>query len=141
LSKITEPGVRRRAEFFYLQLDGLQKLRQETRRDLWAESRPHGATKLLERRFEKCVVPNGYGPHRVRKSASLIGVEPIQRVVVRIPFSTSDEMSVLGLALFCLSGTERGAGGSIKAGEPRLQGSALMGSTPQNEVVLELRIQ
>ncbi|MGA7409314.1 MAG: transposase [Bryobacteraceae bacterium] len=48
LSKITEPGVRRRAELFYLQLDGLQKLRQEARRDLLAESRRHGATNLLQ---------------------------------------------------------------------------------------------
>ena len=47
LSKITEPGVRRRAELFYQQLDGLQKLRQEARRDLLAESRKHGATELL----------------------------------------------------------------------------------------------
>jgi len=49
LSKITEPGVRRRAELFYQQLDGLQKLRQEARRDLLAESRKHGATSLLQR--------------------------------------------------------------------------------------------
>jgi hypothetical protein len=49
LSKITEPGVRRRAELFYQQLDGLQKLRQEARRDLLAESRKHGATELLRR--------------------------------------------------------------------------------------------
>ena len=48
LSKITEPGVRRRAELFYLQLDGLQKLRQEARRDLLAESRRQGATNLLQ---------------------------------------------------------------------------------------------
>src|SRR5216684_844107 len=47
LSKITEPGVRRRAELFYQQLDGLQKLRQEARGDLLAESRKHGATELL----------------------------------------------------------------------------------------------
>jgi hypothetical protein len=49
LSKITEPGVRRRAELFYQQLDGLQKLRQEARGDLLAESRKHGATDLLRR--------------------------------------------------------------------------------------------
>ena len=49
LSKIMEPGVRRRAELFYQQLDGLQKLRQEARGDLLAESRKHGATKLLQR--------------------------------------------------------------------------------------------
>jgi hypothetical protein len=48
LSKITEPGVRRRAELFYLQLDGLQKLRQEARRDLLAESRRQAATNLLQ---------------------------------------------------------------------------------------------
>jgi transposase len=47
LSKITEAGVRRRAEFFYQQLDALQVLRQQARRDLLAESRKHGATKLL----------------------------------------------------------------------------------------------
>ena len=48
LNKITEPGVRRRAELFYQQLDGLEKLRQEARRDLLAESRKHGATNLLQ---------------------------------------------------------------------------------------------
>jgi transposase len=47
LSKITEAGVRCRAEFLYQQLDGLQALRQAVRRDLLAESRKHGATKLL----------------------------------------------------------------------------------------------
>lgn len=47
LSKIKEAGVRRRAEFFYQQLDALQALRQEVRRDLLAESRKHGAAKLL----------------------------------------------------------------------------------------------
>ena len=49
MSKIQEAGVRRRAELFYQQLDGLQKLRQEARRDLLAESRKHGATDLLQR--------------------------------------------------------------------------------------------
>jgi transposase len=49
LSKITEPGVRRRAELFYEQLDGLQKLRQQARRDLLAESRRHDPAKLLQR--------------------------------------------------------------------------------------------
>jgi hypothetical protein len=33
LSKITEPGVRRRAELFYQQLDGLQKLRPQAARE------------------------------------------------------------------------------------------------------------
>ncbi len=55
LSKITEAGVRRRAEHFYQQLDALQALRQEVRRDLLAESRKHGAAKLL--RQIPCIGP------------------------------------------------------------------------------------
>src|SRR6202048_2757754 len=47
LNKIGKAGVRRRAEFFYQQLDGVRALRQAVRRDLLAESRKHGATKLL----------------------------------------------------------------------------------------------
>lgn len=47
LNKITEAGVRRRAELLYQQLDALQDLRQQARRDLLTESRKHGATKLL----------------------------------------------------------------------------------------------
>ena len=47
LNRIGEAGVRRRAEFFYQQLDALRALRQAVRRDLLAESRKHGATKLL----------------------------------------------------------------------------------------------
>jgi transposase len=39
LGKIREPGVRRRAEFYYQQLDALRCLRQEVRRDLLAEAR------------------------------------------------------------------------------------------------------
>jgi transposase len=47
LNKIAEAGVRRRAEFFYQQLDALRALRQAVRQDLLTESRKHGATKLL----------------------------------------------------------------------------------------------
>jgi transposase len=47
LNKIGEAGVRRRAEFFYQQLDALRVLRQAVRRDLLAESRKQRATKLL----------------------------------------------------------------------------------------------
>jgi len=47
LSKIAEPGVRRRAEPYYQQLDALDILRQEVRRDLLAESRKHSAMKWL----------------------------------------------------------------------------------------------
>jgi len=47
LDKIREAGVRRRAEFYYQQLDALRSLRQEVRRDLLAESAAHQATKRL----------------------------------------------------------------------------------------------
>src|SRR5207245_9800841 len=47
LGKITEAGVRRRAEFFYQQLGGLQALRQQVRRDLLVETLKHSARKLL----------------------------------------------------------------------------------------------
>ena len=47
LNKIGETGVRRRAEFFYQQLDALRVLHKAVRRDLLAESRKHGGTKLL----------------------------------------------------------------------------------------------
>jgi len=41
LGKITEPGVRRRAEFYYQQLDALRTVRQEVRRELLAEGKKH----------------------------------------------------------------------------------------------------
>ena len=47
LAKITEPGVRRRAEFYYQQFDALAAVRQQARRELLGESRKHSATKLL----------------------------------------------------------------------------------------------
>ena len=47
LAKIAEPGVHRRAAFYYQQFDALAALRQEVRRELLAESRKHRATELL----------------------------------------------------------------------------------------------
>ena len=47
LSKIAEPGVRRRAELYYQQFDALDILRQQVRQDLLAESRKHSAMKRL----------------------------------------------------------------------------------------------
>jgi transposase len=47
LSKITEPGVRVRAERLYQQLDLLQPVRLEARRELLAESHKHAAVQLL----------------------------------------------------------------------------------------------
>src|SRR5271170_7533687 len=57
LSKISEAGVRRRAEHYYQQLDALRLLRQEVRHDLLAESKNHKAWKLLRQ------IP-GIGPIR-----------------------------------------------------------------------------
>jgi transposase len=64
LAKINEPGVRRRAEFYYLQLDALRVLRQEVRRELLAESKKHKAWKRL------CQIP-AIGPIR---AAVLLGI-------------------------------------------------------------------
>ena len=47
LAKIVEPGVRVRAERLYQQLDLLQPVRQEARRDLLRESQKHAAVQLL----------------------------------------------------------------------------------------------
>jgi transposase len=47
LAKITELGVRRRAEFYYQQLDALRVLRQASRRELLDESKKHKVRKLL----------------------------------------------------------------------------------------------
>jgi len=47
LAKISEAGVRRRAELYYQQFDALAALRQGTRRELLAEARKHPAMRLL----------------------------------------------------------------------------------------------
>ena len=47
LAQITEAGVRRRAEFYYQQLDSLRVLHRTVRHDLLAESQKHNAAKLL----------------------------------------------------------------------------------------------
>ena len=52
LGKISELGVRRRAEYYYQQLDALRVLRQQVRRDLLAESKKHQAWKRL------CQIPS-----------------------------------------------------------------------------------
>src|SRR6266446_1683343 len=64
LARITEPGVHRRAEFYYQQLDALRSLRQQVRRELLTESQKHPAWKLL------CQIPS-IGPIR---AAVLIGI-------------------------------------------------------------------
>jgi hypothetical protein len=47
LAKIVEPGVRIRAERLYQQLDGLQPVRLQARRELLRETHKHAAVKLL----------------------------------------------------------------------------------------------
>src|ERR1041384_8726685 len=47
LAKIVEPGVRVRAQHLYQQLDSLQPIRLEARRELLRESHKHAAVKLL----------------------------------------------------------------------------------------------
>src|ERR1700675_1159180 len=64
LAKITVPGVHRRAEFYYQQLDALRSLRQQVRRELLNESQKHPEWKLL------CQIPS-IGPIR---AAVLIGI-------------------------------------------------------------------
>jgi len=64
LGKILEPGVHRRAELCYQQLDALRTLRQEVRRDLLAESKKHKIWKRL------CEIPS-IGPIR---AAELLGI-------------------------------------------------------------------
>jgi transposase len=64
LGKISEAGVRRRAEFYYQQLDALRTVRQQVRRDLLAEGKKQQAWKRL------CQIPS-IGPIR---AAVLLGI-------------------------------------------------------------------
>jgi transposase len=65
LEKIGEAGVRRRAEFYYQQLDALRSLRQEVRRELLAESAAHKASKQLRQ------IPS-IGPNRAALLIALL---------------------------------------------------------------------
>ena len=65
LAKIREAGVRRRAERLYEQLEMLQHLRQQARRELLAESRKHAITAKLRQ------IPY-LGPIRVALAVALI---------------------------------------------------------------------
>jgi transposase len=65
LEKIPEAGTRRRAEQLYQQLDMLQQLRQQARRELLAESRKHAITAKLRQ------IPS-LGPIRSALAVALI---------------------------------------------------------------------
>jgi transposase len=69
LEKIPEAGTRRRAEQLYQQLDLLQHLRQQARRELLAESRKHTITAKLRR------IP-ALGPIRSVLAVALIQTPP-----------------------------------------------------------------
>jgi Transposase len=60
LGKLSEAGVRRRAEIYYEQFDALRSLRQQVRSELLAESAKHKASKLL------CQIPS-IGPIRAAR--------------------------------------------------------------------------
>jgi transposase len=65
LQKLSEAGIRRRAERLYQQLDMLRCLRQDARQELLAESRKHPAARLL------CQIPC-IGPIRAALLIALI---------------------------------------------------------------------
>jgi transposase len=65
LAKITEVGVRRRAELYYQQLDALRSLHKQVKKELLAEGRKHSATKLLRQ------IP-GIGPLRAAQLVALM---------------------------------------------------------------------
>src|ERR1700731_2807050 len=71
LAKIPEPGVRLRAERLYQQLDLLQPVRQEARRELLVESHKHHAVKLLRQIPAALLVALLQTPHRFRTKRQL----------------------------------------------------------------------
>jgi len=93
LTKIPHPGVRRRGELLYQQLDGLQALRRTLRPELLAESRKHKAAKLL--RQIPCIGPIRGArllalmqtPHRFRSKRQLwtdsgLGIETHEQCAI-----------------------------------------------------------
>ena len=111
LEKLSEAGVRRRAEQLYQQFDALRQIRQEVRRELLAESQKHPANQLLRQ------IPR-LGPIRV---ALLIGL-------VQTPhrFRTKRQLwAYCGLALQTrASGEYRFSGGELQPSKkvPALRG-------------------
>ena len=84
LDKIREVGVRRRAEFYYQQLDALRCLRREVRRDLLTESAKHRASKRLRQ------IPS-IGPIR---AALLIAI--LQTPIASAPSDNSGPIAASG---------------------------------------------
>jgi transposase len=65
LGQLTEPGLRRRAELLYQQLDSLTPLRRAAQREMLAESRKQAAAEVLRR------VP-GIGPVRAAQILAVV---------------------------------------------------------------------
>jgi transposase len=93
LEKLCEPGVRRRAEWFYEQLDTLVQLRREARKEFIAESQKHPASQLLRD------IPR-LGPIRAARAAGdgtggdwhspgLAGAAPLTHVMASLLFGVS----------------------------------------------------
>jgi hypothetical protein len=80
LAKLSEAGVRRRAEFYYQQFDTLAPLRQEVRCELLAESRQHSAVKVAAAdsfdRSHPCRIAGGTHADTtsISHQASVVGV-------------------------------------------------------------------
>ena len=107
LAKISEAGVRRRAEFYYQHFDALAALRQQARRELLAESREHFAVKLLRQ------IPS-IGPIRAALLVALI--QTPHRFRTKRQF-----WSYIGLALKTYgSGEYRFVGGQLKRSKKSL---------------------
>ena len=107
LGKIAEPGVCRRAEFYYQQFDALAALRQEARRELLHESQKHFAVKLLRQ------IPS-IGPIRAALLVALI--QTPHRFRTKRQF-----WSYIGLALKTYgSGEYRFVGGQLKRSKKSL---------------------
>jgi hypothetical protein len=92
LAKINEPGVHRRAEFYYQQLDALRCVRQQVRRELLAESKStrHGNDSAEFPRSARSVLPCCWASCRLRivsapsGSYGPIAVSASKRAVARI---------------------------------------------------------
>ena len=85
LAKIVQPGVRVRAQHLYEQLDNLQPIRQQARRELLLESHKHPAVKLLRQipsiggRFGSFVSGTAANTPPFPQQASALGLQWFRR--------------------------------------------------------------
>jgi hypothetical protein len=121
LNKITQPGVRRRAELFYQQLDGLQALRRTVRGEFLAESRKHQAVKVLRQ------IPF-IGPLRAAQLVALMQTAPVPEQAATVDLQRSGSRDARQRAILLRGRTtatlEKAAAGSRPQSEsqPRVEG-------------------